>query len=219
MCGQLIVSVMLLGGIGSIVLLWRFMKLFKASKRVAVFGASESGKTTLWDGLCGRLSANGRYVSTTQNQEISEFVFKRSNGDKVKVAKGIDIPGKDEIFESACNKILNEDHQIVFFLVAALDLMRGNVFESGARLGKIKLKLRDREGCVIILLITHKRDFIKSYGEDRISEIVGLAHKHYDKYTDKGYDLLELTDAADVDKVKDMIGGFDSAHKLYDVLL
>lgn len=200
------------------ILFW-LLKLFKASKKVAVFGTSESGKTTLWNGLRGRLSANGRYISTTQNQEVSEFSFKRSNGDKVKVAKGIDIPGKDEILESACNKILNEDHLIVFFLVSALDLMRGNVFESGARLGRIKLKLRERDGCVIILLITHKRDFLKTYGEDRISEIQGLAHRHFDKYTNVGYNLLELTAPADVDKVKDMIGGFDNTPKWYDVLL
>ena len=198
-------------------MLWKLEKLFKASRKVAVFGTSESGKTTLWDGLRGRLSANGRYVATTQNQAISEFVFKRSNGDKVKVAKGIDIPGKDEILESVCNDILNEDHQIVFFLVSAIDLMRGNVFESGSRLRKIKLKLNDREGCVIILLITHKRDFLQSYGEDRISEVVGLAHRHFDKYTNVGYNLLELTDPADLDKVKDMIGG--KTNKWYDVLL
>lgn len=214
---------MLIGG-GFLIFI-KLWQLFKASQKVAVFGTSESGKTTLWDGLRGRLSANGRYVSTTQNQQVSEFVFKRSGGHKVKVAKGIDIPGKDEIFESACNMILNEDHLIVFFLVSAIDLMRGNVHESGARLGKIKLKLRDCEGCVIILLITHKRDFINSYGEDRISEVVGLAHKHYDKYTDKGYNMLELTDPADVDKVKDIIGGFvasdvvDYFSKWYNVLL
>lgn len=176
--------------------------LCKKAQKIAIFGTTESGKTTLWRALQG-LPVGNSYHATVDRAGVRSFKFQKSNGETVTVAKGIDIPGKDEIFV-ACLDILNSDKTVVLFLVSAMDVMRGKTHESGSRLRKIKMSVDKHEDCAIILVLTHKRDFVCNYGDDRISEVVGKAHNLFNRYTKEGYKLLELTDSSDVNKIKDL---------------
>lgn len=189
--------------IGSILLGAGIAALCKKARKIAIFGTTESGKTTLWRALQG-LPVGGSYYATVDRAGVRSFKFHKSNGDTVTVAKGYDIPGKDEIFQSACDYILNEDKTVVLFLVSAMDVMCGNVHESGGRLRRIKMIIEQLDKCAIILILTHKRDFVSKYGEGRISGVIGKAHEHFDKYTKNGYDLVELTNSTDVSKIKDL---------------
>lgn len=169
------------------------------SIKFAVFGTQGAGKTTLVDGLQGKFSADGRYVPTTKSRKVALGLL--SDRQDV-VFEAMDIPGDDLIFPSLCNAII-PDARFVVFLVSALDLMRGKAVESGARLRYIKCEINKRPGQPgLILLLTHKRDFIQAYGESHMSEVLSLAHRHFDKYTDKGYELFELVDPADVDDIR-----------------
>lgn len=177
--------------------------LCKKAHKIAIFGTTESGKTTLWRALQG-LPVGGSYYATAERSGVRSFKFTKPNGHTVTVAKGYDIPGKDDIFQNACDSILNEDKMVVLFLVSAIDVMSGNIYESGARLRKIKMIIEGHEKCAIILFLTHKRDFISRYGEGRISQVIGKAHECFNKYTKEGYHLLELTNSSDVDKIKNL---------------
>lgn len=171
------------------------------SRKFAVFGTQGAGKTTLVDGLQGKYSADGRYVPTTKSRKVAVRLSPELYLQNMEF-EAMDIPGDDLIFPSLCNAII-PDACFVVFLVSALDLMRGKAVESGARLRYIKCEINKRPGQPgLILLLTHKRDFIQAYGESHMSEVLSLAHRHFDKYTGDGYELFELVDPADVDDIK-----------------
>lgn len=172
-------------------------------KKIAVLGDRGSGKTTLWNGLRG-MRTSGACSQTIGRQIIESFDI-NVHGRIVTIEKGTDIGGGDDNVLPYYSKLLSGGETVLFYLVSAVDLMRNPekcFLVNVTRLRTCRNALG--AGGSIILLLTHKNDFIKEYGEGSKEKVENLSHI-FDESGCDGYILVELTNSDDIEAIKKLI--------------
>ncbi|MEE1348434.1 MAG: hypothetical protein U0K36_11235, partial [Bacteroidales bacterium] len=95
---------------------------------------------------------------------------------------------------------------VLFYLVSAVDLMereRECSIKNVSRMHICKGLLG--EGSVIILLLTHKNEFLKEYGLSSIPKLIKRSHSHFADCGCDGHIPVELTNSDDIEAIKKLI--------------
>lgn len=198
--------------IGGTAVLWKIIDALsketkenlRECKKIAVLGDRGSGKTTFWNGLRGmRTSA----CSQTMGLQIINSFDINVHGRTVTIEKGTDIGGGDDNVGPYYSKLLSGGETVLFYLVSAVDLMRNT--ENCSLVNVTRLRTcRNALGAggSIILLLTHKNDFIKEYGEDSKAKekVENLSHI-FDESGCDGHILVELTNPDEFKAIKELI--------------
>lgn len=178
-------------------------KKLRECKKIAVLGERGSGKTTFWNGLRG-MRTSGAYSQTIGRQIIESFDI-NVHGRIVTIEKGTDIGGGDDNVLPYYSKLLSGGETVLFYLVSAVDLMRNPEKCSLVNVTRLRT-CRNALGAggSIILLLTHKNDFIKEYGEGSKEKVENLSHI-FDESGCDGRILVELTNSDDIEAIKKLI--------------
>lgn len=174
-------------------------------KKIAVLGDRGSGKTTLWNGLRGKRTSGA--CSQTIGRQIIESFEINVHGRTVTIEKGSDIGGGDDNVRPYYSELLSGGRTVLFYLVSAVDLMRNTENCSLVNVTRLR-RCRGALGAggSIILLLTHKDEFIKEYDEDSKEKVVNLSHI-FDESGCDGRILVELTNSDDIKQIKELIIG------------
>ena len=176
-------------------------------KKIAVLGDRGSGKTTLWNGLRG-MRTSGACSQTIGRQIIESFEI-NVHGRTVTIEKGSDIGGGDDNVRPYYCELLSGGRTVLFYLVSAVDLMTNQKECSLVNVTRLRT-CRNALGAggSIILLLTHKNDFIKEYGEgSKAKEKVENLSHIFDESGCDGRILVELTNSDDIKQIKELIIG------------
>ena len=196
--------------IGGTAVLWKIIDALsketkenlRECKKIAVLGDRGSGKTTFWNGLRGmRTSA----CSQTMGLQIINSFDINVHGRTVTIEKGTDIGGGDDNVLPYYSKLLSGGETVLFYLVSAVDLMRNTEKCSLVNVTRLRT-CRNALGAggSIILLLTHKDEFIKKYGKSSMEKVENLSHI-FDESGCDGRILVELTNSDDIEAIKKLI--------------
>ncbi len=181
------------------------------TKHIVILGSKGSGKTTLWSQLQGKILDLA--PTPTDENKIESFKIK-SNGRTVKVPATKDLGGSND-WVSSYESIINKDGTFIYYLVDLKNLHEPKMaLEIRARLQKISNLIKEKKliDCGCKLLLTNK----KSYGQNLESKFGSpvkyvkekLKMEKFKNLSIKIDDYMmpvELTDSADIDKIKDEI--------------
>ncbi|MGN0011017.1 MAG: Rab family GTPase [Marinilabiliaceae bacterium] len=174
-------------------------------KKIAVLGDRGSGKTTLWNGLRGMRTSGA--CSQTMGRQIIESFEINVHGRTVTIEKGSDIGGGDDNVRPYYSELLSGGRTVLFYLVSAVDLMTNQKQCSLVNVTRLR-RCRGELGAggSIILLLTHKDEFIKKYGKSSMEKVENLSHI-FDESGCDGRILVELTNSDDIKQIKELIIG------------
>lgn len=174
-------------------------------KKIAILGDRGSGKTTLWNGLRGMRTSGA--CSQTMGRQIIESFEINVHGRTVTIEKGSDIGGGDDNVRPYYSELLSGGRTVLFYLVSAVDLMTNQKQCSLVNVTRLR-RCRGELGAggSIILLLTHKDEFIKKYGKSSMEKVENLSHI-FDESGCDGRILVELTNSDDIKQIKELIIG------------
>lgn len=180
------------------------------TKNIIILGSKGSGKTTLWSQLQNKIL--NLSPAPTDIKSVEKFKIS-ANGRTIMVPSTKDIGGGNDWVTSYAN-IINKDGTYIYYLVDLLNLHEKNMaLEIKARLMKISSIIKDKKlkDCGCKLLLTNKKIY-----EEKLEEKFGSALEYAQKtlkLNKNGLMLkvddymmpVELTDSADIDKIKEEI--------------
>lgn len=189
-------------------------KIFDKTTNVIILGSKGSGKTTLWLQLQDKFTDKESVKNT--DQEIIESFSINVDKKSVKVSSTKDFGG-DDFWVEYYNEIINTDGTFIYFLV---DLLRVEETkeEVRARLVKIVNVIREKglKDCGCKILATNyaayqTRGMLKSKGspQEYVKKTLNInTSRLINLKLDSLIMAVELTDSADIEKIKkEIVGG------------
>ena len=181
------------------------------TKRIIILGSKGSGKTTLWSQLQGKILDLA--PTPTDENKIESFKI-HSNGRTVIVPTTKDLGGSND-WVNSYESIINKDGTFIYYLVDLKNLHeQKKALEIRARLQKISNIIKEKKlnDCGCKLLLTNKKAYSQDF-ESKLGSPVKYVKEMLKMEKFKNFSIkiddymmpVELTDPADIDKIKDEI--------------
>jgi hypothetical protein len=198
-----------------VTILKKWPEIFKPNKKtrkIAILGCKESGKTTLWSKLGAKLQDS--FEKRTGQQNISEFTISKNNK-TVSIAETKDIGGGDD-WVSVYSELIHENTFIYYLIDSREFEAKSNFGKIKSQIEKIKRLVKGKENCGLKLLITHcdetnineqnlKRKIEEKLG-NKISELkLKKQQVKLSTFLENNVDCVNLLDENDINKIKDEI--------------
>ena len=201
-------------GFGILIYLWWIWKKLSSkptpeTKSIVILGSKGAGKTTLWNGLQGKM--NPTNYESTGEEEIKSFVFESDSGKEIMIQNTRDYGG-DDIWVEYYENLIKEG-TFIYYLI---DLCRleATKKEVRARIVKIEQIIKDKKynNCGLKILATNlkKSNLNENEVPGKIKECLGfnsLKKKIQNIKIDDRIMPVELTNNDYIKKIRDEIAG------------
>lgn len=174
-------------------------------KKVLILGAQGSGKTTLLCHLQGKKTDTSNYQSSTTKTEYEEFDYTKENGESVRIAAGVDLPGREQAWEHDVKDYI-EDAEILFYLFDADKFLNDNKYQKDVvspQLSHINNEWENKnKNLDNVVIIGSHLDKIKLEPDKAITKIKDMtSNKKYHKLLAKNFGLADIRDEKQSKKI------------------